>query len=235
MQNNANINLKLAGGFEGPLDLLLSLIDEEKLTISEVAISKVTEQYLNYLDKIEEKKPEDLADFLVVATRLLFMKSRLLLPQFGVEEDEGPSLEDQLRLYKAFVEASKKLNKSWLGNTRAVFRVEPARQPEGFLPPVNLSFAHLRESMDKLLYRLTPPKPLPRTHIDKSVSIKEKIDSIRKLLNSSKQASFSSLLSDSKNKTEVIVSFLALLELVKQRSVGLKQSGNFKDILIKKV
>lgn len=227
--------MKLSDGFEGPLDLLLSLIDEQELNISEVAISDVTEQYLNYLDTVEQRQPEHLADFLVIATKLLFIKSRLLLPQFGVEEDEGQSLEDQLRLYRAFVEASKKLNKKWLESERAVFRVEPHRQPEGFLPSANLGLEFLKDSINKLLYRLTPPKPLPRTHIDKSVSIKEKIDQIRNLLKTSKKASFLALFSDSKNKTEVIVSFLALLELVKQKSVGLKQGGNFQDILIEKV
>ncbi|MFZ2190509.1 MAG: segregation/condensation protein A [Candidatus Magasanikiibacteriota bacterium] len=222
--------------FEGPLDLLLGLIDEEKLNISELALSEVTEQYLHHLDKIEEKKPEDLADFLVVATRLLFLKSRLLLPQFGVEEDEGPSLEEQLRLYKAFVEASKKLNKSWLDSSlRSIFRVEPPKKITGFLPPSNFDLDNLKEAINKLLYRLTPPKALPRTHIDKSISIKEKIDQIRNLLKKGQSTSFSQILSDSKNKTEVIVGFLALLELVKQKTVGLKQSGNFEDILIEKV
>ncbi|HBU07134.1 MAG TPA: hypothetical protein DEB09_03550 [Candidatus Magasanikbacteria bacterium] len=222
--------------FEGPLDLLLGLIDDEKLNISELALSQVTEQYLRHLDKIEEKKPEDLADFLVVATKLLFLKSRLLLPQFGVEEDEGPSLEEQLRLYKAFVEASKKLNKSWLDSSiRSVFRVEPPKKPSGFLPPSNFSFESLKESINKLLYRLTPPKPLPRTHIDKSITIKEKIDQIRNLLKKGQSASFSQILNDSKNKTEVIVVFLALLELVKQKTVVLNQGDNFSDIMINKV
>ncbi len=106
--------------FTGPLDLLLSLIDGQKLNISELSLSNVTEQFLNHLDKIENKKPEELADFLVIATRLLFIKSNRLLPQFTLEEDEGPSLEDQLRVYRAFVEASKKLNKRWIFRDHSV-------------------------------------------------------------------------------------------------------------------
>lgn len=221
--------------FEGPLDLLLGLIDDQKLDISEVVISEVTEQFLNYLDGVEQKQPEHLADFLVIATKLLFLKSRRLLPQFGVEEEEGPSLEDQLRLYKAFVEASNKLNKRWLDSKRSIFRKEPSKKLEEFLPPGNFGLENLKESMDKLLYRITPPKPLPRTHIDKSVTIKEKIDQIRNLLKTNKEVSFSGLLDGSKNKTEVIVGFLALLELVKQKTVSLKQKNNFSDINIYQV
>ncbi len=223
------------GKFEGPLDLLLGLLDEKEMNISEVSISQVTEQYLDHLDSLENKKPEELADFLVVATRLLLLKSRNLLPQFGVEEEEGPSLEDQLRLYRSFVEASKKLNKSWLDKKKSVFRKEPPKKLEEFTPPNNLATENLRESIEKLLHRLTPSKPLPETHIDKSVSIKEKINQIRDFIKKNKQTSFSDLLSDSKNKTEVIVGFLALLELVKQKTVVLGQNNNFSDISIKKI
>ena len=221
--------------FEGPLDLLIGLIDDQKLSISEVSISEVTEQFLNHLEGVEQKQPDHLADFLVIATKLLFLKSKRLLPQFGVEEDEGPTLEDQLRLYKAFIEASKKLNRKWLDSGRSVFRKEPSRKSEEFVSPLNFGLVNLKESIGKLLYRLTPPKALPRTYIDKTVSIKEKIDQIRNLLKSSKETSFSNILGDSKNKTEVIVGFLALLELVKQKTISLKQKNNFSDINIYQV
>ncbi|MBT4120830.1 MAG: segregation/condensation protein A [Candidatus Magasanikbacteria bacterium] len=221
--------------FSGPLDLLLSLIDDKKLSVSELSLSEVTEQFLVHLDKIEDKKPEDFADFLVVATRLLFIKSNRLLPQFAIEEEEGPSLEDQLRVYRAFVDASKKLNKLWLSPNRSVFRSEPPRKIEEFVASENLATNNLLESFANLLKKIEPPKPLPKTHIDKNVSVKETIERIRKILNSGKNTSFSSVLQDSKNRTEVIIGFLALLELVKGKSVALKQNKNFSDILINKV
>lgn len=229
------LNFKFNEEFSGPLDLLLSLVDEQKLNISELSLSQVTEQYLNYLDKVEEAKPEELADFLVIATRLLLLKSKKLLPQFSPEEDEGPSLEEQLRLYKMFVEASHKLNKKWLSTLRAVFRIEPLHRPEGFVPPINVSQDSLRLVIENLLKRLQPPKPLPKTYIDKAVSLKEKIDQIRKLLSQSKQVNFSQVLSNAQNRTEVIVGFLALLELVKQKTVALNQNDNFGEINIIKV
>ena len=219
--------------FNGPLDLLLSLIDDKELNISELALSEVTEQFLGHLESIENKKPEELADFLVVATRLLFIKSNRLLPQFAVvEEEDGPRLEDQLRVYRAFVKASKKLNKQWLDNKRSIFRSEPARLPTEFIPPDNFSNDNLRLSFDNLLKKIQPPKPLPRTQIDKTISVKETIDRIRQILKKNKNTSFSSVLQGSKNRTEVIFGFLALLELVKGGTVALKQGGNFEDINI---
>lgn len=222
--------------FSGPLDLLLSLIDNQKLDINEVALSTVTEQYLHHLDKIEEKKPEDLADFLVVATRLLLLKSSRLLPQFGISDEEaGPTLEEQLRLYKAFVEASKKLNKLWLRNRHSIFRIEPPRCPKEFVAAENFGLSSLRESMERLLFKLTPPKPLPQTHIDKAITIKEKIEQIRKIFQTAEKIGFSQLINNNKNRTEVIVSFLALLELVKQKTIALNQDDNFGEIVINKV
>ncbi len=220
--------------FSGPLDLLLSLIDEEKLNISEVSLSAVTEQFLNYLEKIENKNPEELADFLVVAARLLLLKSKNLLPQFAPEEEESPSLEEQLRLYKMFVETAKKLDHSWLSQKKSIFRIEPPRRPETFVPPKDLSFTALEESLRKLLHRLQPPKPLPQTSIDKTVLLEEKIKNISSLLKKTKSFSFSEILNNTANRTEVIITFLALLELVKNREIILKQSKVFTDIKVEK-
>ncbi|MBU0596998.1 segregation/condensation protein A [Patescibacteria group bacterium] len=221
--------------FEGPFDLLLSLINEQKLSIGEISIAEVTEQYLNYLDKVIERDTEELADFLVVATKLLLLKSRLLLPQLSMDEDEGASLEDQLKLYQAFVVASKKMNELWLDKQKGAFRIEPPRHTDTFSPPENLTLELVRDSMVQLINRLEPPKALPSTHIDKTVSMKEKVDAIRKMLQNRKSFSFSDLIADNKNRTEIIIGFLALLELVKGQVVGLRQNGSFDDILVDKV
>lgn len=229
---NAEIKLEQ---FSGPLDLLLSLLSEQKLSISELALSQITEQYLDYLDKLGENRTEELADFLVIATRLLLLKSKSLLPQFSPEEEEEPSLEDQLKLYKKFLDASKKMNKIWMNDQKSSFRVEPPRMPEGFIPPSNLTLDFIHESMVQLVNRIAPPKPLPKTEIDRTISVKEKIAQIRKLLQRKKITGFFEILENAENKTEVIVGFLALLELLKQGNVGLKQQGVFGDITIEKV
>ena len=221
--------------FSGPLDLLLDLLQNKKLSINELALSEVTEQYLLYLDQMDDEHVHELADFLVVATRLLFLKSQQLLPQFDPEEEDGPSLEEQLRRYKVFVSASKQVQDRWLAPRRSVFRIEPSHTSHIFLPPGNVTLEMLRMGMVQLLSRIEPPKALPHTQIDKSISIKEKIIIIRKLLEKRKRMSFKELLSDAQNKTEVIIGFLALLELVKGRVVGLQQSDTFGDIVVERV
>lgn len=219
------------GQFSGPLDLLLNLIEEQELDINDIALSQVTEQYLRYLDSMETKKPEELADFLVMAARLLLLKSKKLLPVFE-EEEEGPSLAEQLRLYQLFAAAAKRLNKRWADKFKSSFRFEPPRRPAEFAPPKNFTLENLHESMVKLLQRIKPLEPLPQARIDRTISLKEKIAEIRQLLTANGSASFSQALRHSQNKTEIIIGFLALLELVKQRSVTLKQRGAFNEILI---
>jgi len=227
-----NLELK---EFSGPLDLLLSLIKDNKFDINELSLSKVTEQYLKYLDTLEKNKAEELADFLVVGTRLLLLKSRALLPQFVSEEDEETSLEEQLKLYKSFIDASRKIDKLWKDKNKLVFRIELPRKREEFVSPNNLAQDNLHKSMVQLVNRLKPPKPLFSTTIDRAVSMKEKIDSIRNILNKSGKVNFFEILKDVKNRTEVIVSFLALLELVKQKNVVLKQRDIFSNISVEKV
>ncbi len=222
--------------FNGPLDLLLSLIEEKKKDISEVAISEVTDQFLQYLNAMPEdnREADEVADFLIVAARLLYIKSRALLPMFAPIEDEGPSLADQLRLYQHFVKVSHDLNRRWLENAHSYFRAHPVEIiiPEGL--PENVSLQSLAESMTKLVSKLKPPKPLPQTKIDGRVSLKEKIEHLRKLLDTQSSYNLLDSMSERGNRTEIIVSFLAILELAKQRIVHINQDEEFGDIIINK-
>lgn len=221
--------------FEGPLDLLLQLIDQEKMDISEIALSKITEQFFSYLDKLEKNRPEELADFLVIAARLIYLKSHHLLQYANPQEEEsGPALADQLKLYKQYVEASKTINILWQANKVAYGRVEPPIKTTEFIMPTNAGKDKLHASFTALLNRLKPLEALPKVTIDHSISVKQKIDNIRQLLNSAKQLNFTNILSAARNKTEVIVSFLAILELVKEKSVRVKQNISFADMLIVK-
>ena len=221
--------------FSGPLDLLLSLVEGQELKITEIALSDVTEQYLKYLDALEEEDAIGLADFLVVAAKLLYLKSKRLIPEFMPEDVEEESLEAPLKLYKQFVDASKNIEQLWNAETQTFFRNEPPRRTEGFFLPENVSLGNLEKSMIQLVSKLTPPKPIGRTHIDKTVSLKQRIDSIRTMLRTNKSFRFSDALVDSQNKTDVIVGFLAILELVKQKSLYLEQDEMFGDIMISRV
>ncbi len=223
------------GQFSGPLDLLLGLIQDQKMEISEVSLSKVTEQFLHYLEELEETNPDELADFLVIAAKLLFTKSKRLLFSIEPEEDEGKPLEEQLKIYRLFVGVSKKIDAQWLGPYRGYVRIEPPHLPHTIPVPENLTVKNWRMSVANLLKRLAPPKALPETRIDRTVSLKETISRLKKLLEVESQAKFSDIVGHGATKTEIIVSFLALLELVKQREIALDQTQAFSDIHIAKV
>lgn len=221
--------------FSGPLDLLLQLIEEQELDISQIALSQVTEQYFHYLDKLEENRSEELADFLVIATKLVYLKSRQLLPQLAPEEEEGPSLADQLKMYKRYLEASKEVNSRWMQGKAAYGRMEPPVKPEGFILPVNARGQDLRESFVSLLKRLKPINPLPKVSIDRAITVKQKIETIFEMLKSRKTMNFSELLAGAESKTDVIISFLAVLELVKVGSAAVKQTGVYGNLEISKI
>ena len=221
--------------FDGPFDLLLQLIDSKELSITEVSLSEVTEQFLTYLDAIEDDRPSEVADFLTVAARLLLQKSYLLLPQFQItEEDDGPSLKDQLALYEQYREASIDIHELWNEYQRSIFRVEPSRKSKVFVWPKNVSLEVLHKSMVQLVHQLAPPKPLPQTSIDRTVSLKRTIHEMRIQLKKQKNSFFWEHV-DRKNKTSIIVGFLALLELVKQADIYSHQEEPFTDIALETI
>lgn len=221
--------------FNGPLDLLLRLIEQEDLNITEISLAQVTEQYIEYLNKFTEIEAEELADFLVIAGRLLLLKSRALLPYLETEMEEE-SLEAQLKLYKEFLEASKKIE-AMLKQERFTFsRTRPPAKTEiEFSPPPDLSTSDLKNCILTVLKRLDPLVKLPRQMMEKTISLQQKILELKDILAVQKNFKFDRLISNSKNRTEIIMNFLAILELLKQRHLKVKQHGTFNDIIIEKV
>jgi len=219
--------------FEGPLDLLLQLIEEKELSISEISLSRIADDYMESLRLVEEKNPDDLADFLVVAAKLLLIKSRELLPREVVAEEEGPSLEFQLKMYKIFYEASLRLAEKIKRHKFIFFRDRlPAAVAPRFSPPPSLNAEKLRNSMIDALNRLTPVIKYPEERLKKTVSIQEKIGHIRSLIERGSSVRFHEILKGSKDRTEIVVNFLALLELVRSRDVVAKQNEDFGEIVI---
>lgn len=219
--------------FSGPLDLLLSLIEREEMEITNISLTKVTDDFFAYLDTHQELPAYELADFLVVAARLMFIKSRAILPSvfMASQEEEVGDLASQLRMYKAFVEASKKIEER-LGQKRWSFAREPivVKREQGFYPPATISVDLLHRAFVSVIEKLKPLIKLPETAIKRVVSIKERIETIREFLRTAGKASFKSMIHGAKDRTDVIVSFLALLELVKQRELTVDQPDLFGDI-----
>ncbi len=223
--------------FEGPLDLLLQLIEQQELDISTVALANVTEQFLAFVKNIQQKNPLNLADFLVIAAKLLVIKSKALLPNLdlGVEEEETAfDLTQQLLIYKKYKEAAKFLKKLDARRQQSWSREADFSDLVTFLPDPEVTVNTLAQSLQQVAVELKEIVRLPEQVMQEVVSISEKINHIQKLIGTTIETSLSSLIKEAKSKTEVIVTFLALLELTKQRIVTLEQNELFQDITIKK-
>lgn len=221
--------------FTGPLDLLLQLIEQDQLNITEISLTRVTEQFFAYLDTLGASRPDELADFLVIATKLVYLKSKQLLPALQPEVGEGPSLADQLKMYARYREASKFIEELWNRGTVAYGRIEPRIVSTEFVLPNNAVAGELTKAMVWLLNRLKPVNPLPEVSIDRTISVRQKVESIFNSLKQLGKLTFSKLLGRAENRTDLIVSFLALLELVKHGRVSIEQSDSFSEMEIKKI
>jgi len=226
--------------FEGPLGLLLQLIERQELDITEISLAKIADQYIEYIRGCKGIGPEELADFLVVAAKLLLIKSRALLPFLkGEEEEEIEEFENQLRMYKEFLEAAKKIE-AIIGKKRFSFTREFNRQAflanaNIFSPPKNLKAALLQTVFSEIISSIKPPEKLEEKNLEQIVNIEDKILAIQQILLEKIKISFNHILAGAKNKTEVIVSFLAILELIKQKDIMVVQGGLFEEIEINKI
>mgnify|MGYP001266310509 CR=1 FL=1 len=228
--------------FSGPLGLLLSLIEGEEMDITEINLAKIADEYVSYVRQAEGIDPEEMADFLLVAAKLLFIKSKALLPYLyaGEEEEAADDLEKQLRMYKEFVEASRRVKD--LALARRFLYLPPLKSRRGqfdlpmFSPPARLETSAMKEALEAVLARLAreEEKKLPERVLEPKINIEEKIGLIRRLLGEGLKLSFSRLLESAGTRTEVIVSFLALLELAKQRELVFEQTELFSEISISK-
>ncbi|MEA1963219.1 MAG: segregation/condensation protein A [Patescibacteria group bacterium] len=233
------LNIKLEK-FEGPLALLLQLIEKEEMDVTEVSLANVADQYVSYIREAGNIIPEEMADFLVVAARLLLIKSKALLPYlYQEEEEEIQDFEDQLKMYQEFLAATKKIE-SILGKKRFMFAREFNRkaalsQTNSFSPPKNIKAKDIKNVFSDLLFCLLPEEKLEEETLDHKINIEDKIISIQNGLLNRIKMSFDNIMAEAKNKTEIVVSFLAILELMRQREIMLKQDGLFKEIIIEKI
>ena len=219
--------------FEGPLELLLELIESEKLLITDISLSKVTEQYLRHLSELAERNPDELADFLVIASKLLLIKSRVLLPELTIDDEDESDLALQLKMYKEYYDASKILLGIIGAHAFSFPRLKSAVSiTPVFNPPKNLTSNSLADFFRGVLKDIEPIVGLPRDIVRRTVSMQEKISNIQRQISQQATLQFSNMLKESKSKMEVIVTFLALLELVKQRTIVVRQESIFEEIYV---
>jgi len=224
--------------FEGPLDLLLELIEKEKLDITEISLAQVTEQYLEYLNNLREISPGILVNFLVVASKLILIKSRSILPTLELSEDEEEEIQDlkkQLEEYKKFKEVSKVLGKLVQKKNFSYSREGFLGIPVFFYPPKNIKISDIYYSFKKILKELPIIEKLSEETIKETVTLQEKIKQFQESLAKRAKLSFHLILKNSSSKLDIIVSFLAILELTKQRIIWIEQREMFGEIILNKI
>ncbi len=232
------LNIKV-NAFEGPLGLLLQIVEKEEMDITQVSLAKIADQYIKHINKTTYIGPDEMADFLVVAARLLLIKSKALLPYlFPEEEEDIKELERQLKMYKEFIEAMKKVEKM-VGKKKFMFAREFNRKAimaniNLFSPPKNLKAGDMKMIFYDLLGRVKPPEKLEEEKLERKINIEDIIKSIQQTVLSELKINFSKILKTAESKIEVIVIFLAMLELVKQRDISVSQEGLFNEITISK-
>jgi len=223
--------------FEGPLDLLLHLLDEHRLDITEVSLLAVTEQYLAHLREADRVNADALVEFISVGARLLLMKSRALLPRDpeaappDEEDEEDPAnLVRALQEYRRFKQAADYLRALEEQHRTAYRRSAPP--PELPLPPglEGVTLQALAELFRKVLERVPEERPSARPTPRPRVRLQDRIRSLVARLEQSGQLSFLALLGEAPTRISVIVDFLAVLELIKVRYLRAEQGEAFGDI-----
>ena len=228
--------------FQGPLALLLKLIEKEELDITEIGLASICDEYIYYIENNKQIKTEEMADFLYVAAKLLYIKSKALLPYLYNEEEETEidDLKLQLRMYKEFVKATDNIKEMTSGKSFLYVKNISQKQIKrqflskiNFLAPANLDKNTVKDIFVIFLDNIRPKiNKLKEEKIKRVITIEERIDYIKNLLNKKQQYNFNNLISSSSDKTEIIINFLAILELAKQRQLVFRQSTLFGDISI---
>jgi len=220
--------------YEGPLDLLLELIERAELDITRVSLAQVTDQYLEYLRLIPSPDLADLAAFLVVAARLLQIKSEALLPRPPTrqpgEEDPGDALARQLIAYKKYKQVAVLLAEREAAGLRSHLRLAPPPATEPKLDPTGLTLDALRRAMVEMLADAARGPVLDEVVRPPVVRIRDKIRMLLEALRLHGRTTFRSMLARAGSRLEIVVSFLAVLELVKRQQVVVQQAELFGDI-----
>lgn len=238
------MNNFLIGDFEGPLDLLLHLVKKSEMNISELSLIDITEQYINFIKTMEEMNLDIASEYLVTAAELIEMKSRSLLPKPPKENDEDeleldPEEELKRRLleyqkYKSSVESFRTLE-----NVRGNFYTKSPEKKEIYTEEKvendgSVTAYDLLSALQKLLERKEYSKPLNTKITKKELSVADRVVKIREVLKKEKRIEFLNLFEEL-TKEYVVVTFLSILEMAKNKEILLSQDSNFGTIILERV
>lgn len=244
MTNDA-YQLKLEN-YSGPLQKLLELIEEKKLEISEISLARVTDDFLRYLEKLGKVQgaPEEsiriLADFVVVASRLIFIKSKALLPNLDLSQEEEAKIKDlekRLRLYRELKPAMRIIARLWKEKneefSRPYFMNAVCWRGANVFFPGKVSVYGIAAAMRNVWQNLSGFIEESRVVREKILTLEDTIKEVIQRLTELREISFAKL-SESKSRAETIVTFLAILHLAREQLIFIEQEGHFSDIIIMK-
>ena len=236
METEYKVRLEI---FEGPLDLLLYLIKREELDIYDISLERITQQYLEYLQAFKELNIDVAGEFVVMAANLIYLKSRSLLPrdqqppeEDAAEDDPRWELIRQLIEYKKFKEAAAELNLRALNQERIFIR--EARSASELQEPLRLGevgIFQLINAFQTVIKRMEARQDTQEIFSER-FSVSEKIESILQRIATGARFRFSDLFSEAASRIEVVVTFLALLELIRLKQVRAFQKNVFEEIEI---
>lgn len=237
------MNKFLIGDFEGPLDLLLHLVKSSKMEISEIKLVDITEQYINFLKEMEEMNLDIASEYLVTASELIEMKSRYLLPKPPQEDNDEYESDPEEELKQRLLEYEKYKNSvenfRSLESKRSNYYTKMPERRENYTEEKiendgSVTAYDLLEALKELLQRKEYSKPLNTKITKKELSVKERVAKIRNVLKVNKCVEFTSLFEEL-TKEYVVVTFLSVLEMAKNKEITLKQDMNFGTILLERV
>ncbi|MCX6786736.1 MAG: ScpA family protein [Candidatus Kaiserbacteria bacterium] len=219
--------------YQGPFELVLDLIEARKLLVNDLTLASITEDFIQHVRSQAEFPVEETANFIQIAATLLLIKSKSLIPDLELSEDENADVEDlkrRLAAYEKVREASRELAKIF-GKTLMLPAGERPIEPL-FAPSRDLSTNALAEALARVLAAREAVEELPEARVKPLVTIEEMMDRLAKRVQSAMTLSFKDFAENAQEKVEVIVSFLALLELLKQGAVAAEQHDTYGDIRI---
>ncbi|MEA3407820.1 MAG: segregation/condensation protein A [Chloroflexota bacterium] len=223
--------------FRGPLELLLRLIEAEELDITAISLAAVADQYLVHLKELQRAEPGSLADFLVVAAELLVIKSRVLLPQPQEDDEEEEQawesdLMSRLQAYKRFKEMACRLGQIEQRGQRSYVRLAPPPEIPRHVKPGQGDIEGLLRAFEEILERNPPRAPVDEVVPRLVVHIEDRIESILAKVCRHDKVTFSEFMREARSRMEIIVTFLAMLELIKRQRIRVSQEKAFGEIYL---
>lgn len=222
--------------FEGPLELLLDLVEKRKFLINDISLAAVTDEYMSEVSKMQQLSLPNTAQFIALAATLLLIKSKSLLPvlELTAEEEEGiDDLELRLRRYQLYRDIAKELGEKF-GTHMTHERQFVPSQKVLFVTDSFTTLESLEGAIASVLQNLPQKEVKPKVQVRKVISLEEMIESLHARIEKQIKLTFKELIGEESQKAHVIVGFLAVLESVKQGSILVSQANRFEDIHLEK-